>query len=235
MKKFTMPLFVLFSVFIFTLLTAQAQLSNEISFAAGPVFVPHATDNPIFSSASFVASTGMGVQLDYKLMSKYLGFQIAINYFLNPYDQSFSKDVLNASAVNADWWLSLMGMVKIVGRTPAINDKLFFDFNIGFGLNHGNFSNQIFTYASSDNNLLNIDQIYSSEKRSTGFLFGGGVRANYKLNQFVGIFINYDLLTSSQNYTINYVRIGPGVSSNQRSTTIKKTYHTFLFGVTSFL
>lgn len=226
---------ILFVFLIHLNLGSQAQLSSEISFATGPVFVPNATDNPIYSSASFVASTGVGIQFDYKLMSKYLGFQIAINYFLNPYDESFAKDILNASSVNSDRWLSLMGMIKIVGRTPVINEKIFFDFNIGFGMNHGNFSNQIFTYSSSDNHILNIDQIYASEKRATGFLFGGGVRANFKFNQFAGVFINYDLLGSNQNYTLNYVRIGPGVSSRQRSTTIKKTYHTLLFGFTSFL
>ena len=228
--------FLLILLFTFLHIESNAQLSNEISYSVGPVFVPQETANPIYTSAAFVASTGVGIQLDYKLMSKYLGFEIAINYIMNPYDEAFASDVLNATSVNADKWLSIIGMVKIVGRTPAtINNKLFFDFNVGFGLNHGNFSNQVFTYSSTDNNLLNLDQIYSSEKRSTGFIWGGGVRANFKFDKSVAVFINYDLLVSNQNYTTNYVRIGPGISSTQRSTTIKKTYHTLLFGITAFL
>jgi hypothetical protein len=209
-------------------------MSNEISFSYGSVFVPKVVDNPVYSSAKFVAKTGMGMQVDYKLMSTYLGFQIAINYIINPYDDSFASDVMNAVSVDADSWLTLMGMVKIVGRTPAISNKIIFDFNMGFGLIHGNFSNQIFKYASSYNNLLSLDQIYGSEKRTTGFVLSTGVKMNYKFNNNIGVFASFNLLLANQNHTLNYVRIGPGISSRQRATTVKKNYFPLLFGVTSY-
>lgn len=209
------------------------QLSNEISFSLGAVFVPTSTTDPLAYGASFAAKNGQGVQLDYKLLNKFVGIQLSFSYLFNPYDESFATDIVHASSVNADTWYSLVGMLKFVGRAKILKQKILMDFSFGVGTAYSTFSNQIFTYDDGYEppNGFRIDQMYSPENTASGIVFSPGIRVHYAFEAFT-LFLNYDYMFVSQNYSINYL---DNSSSNFSLVTeriaIKRDYSNLFIGL----
>lgn len=228
-----LKILVLGLIFIFSYAPYYGQLSNEVSFSVGAVFVPQSTSDPNGYGASFAASTGSGLQLDYKLMNKSVGVQLSFSYLINSYDESYATNIVRASSVNADAWYSFVGMVKFVGRAKVLKQKLFLDFSFGVGTAYSNFSNQIFTYADDyvPPNGFTIDQMYSPEKTASGIVFSPGIRVHYAFEVF-SIFLNYDYMFVSQNYSVNYLDVSSGgIDLVNERIAINRDYSTLFIGL----
>jgi hypothetical protein len=220
-------------MFIFSYAPFYGQLSNEVSFSLGAVFVPHSTTDPLAYGATFAAANGSGLQLDYKLLNKSVGIQLSISYLINPYDDAYATDVVHASSVNADSWYSLIGMIKFVGRGKILKQKLLMDFSFGVGTAYSTFSNQIFTYDSDYEppNGFTIDQMYSPEKTASGIVFSPGIRVHYAFESF-SLFLNYDYIFVSQNYSVNYLDVSSGgIDLVTERIAIKRNYSTLFIGL----
>ena len=221
-----------FALLLFILLFSghvKGQLSNEFALSAGPTFVPQSLTDPFKDGATFMAKNGRGVQLDYKLMNKSVGIQLAITYLINNYDESYAKDISQATSYDGDTWYAISAMIKFVARAKAMKKKLFIDFSFGTGLLQGNFSQQSYTFV---NETIQSRYIYSPEKNASGMAFTAGIRASYAIKDYFRVFANYDYIYSAQNYSVVYQTIdSSGINSITESTRIKRNYSTLFFGI----
>lgn len=208
--------------------SANAQLTNEISVSAGPVFVPESTTDMNSYGSTFIAKNGNGIQLDYKLMNRSIGIQLSFNYMINGYDPNYASSVLGASSYRGDTWYAITGLVKFVARAKAIKQKLYIDFSAGFGAMQGNFPSQSFDYNDNSNPT---QYVYSPEQYSSGMAFSAGVRTSYAIRDYISVFANYDFIYSAQNYSVVYQTVqSSGINSITESSRIKRNYSTLFFG-----
>jgi hypothetical protein len=233
MKKsmsFFKHVFYLLSIILLCLTSdVKAQLSNEIALSVGPVFVPQSTTDMYVYGATFIAKNGNGIQLDYKLMNRSVGIQLAVSYLINGYDPNYASNVLGASSYSDRTWYAITGLVKFVARAKAFKQKVFIDFSAGFGALQGNFPSQSFEYNDNSNPT---SYVYSPEQYSSGMAFSTGIRTSYAIRDYMSVFVNYDFIYSAQNYTVVYQEVtSTGISSSTESNRIKRNYSTLFFGL----
>ena len=214
--------FLLIYLFLFAPISVNAQkASNELSFSVGPIFP---------NSGDMAALLGFSFQLDYKLMNKHFGIQIALNGMANPLDSDFLLKKYNASSMNKTGWYFLTAMTKLVGRANFLKNKLLVDFNFGFGVMFTYFASQTYSYAEKfDNQVFHIGVAAQNDFPST-FAYGGGVRVNYILSD-IAVFAGYDITTGNQRFALVSTSFYP-LEVTRELTTFRLTYSLINIGLT---
>jgi len=218
-------LFLLIYLLLFAATSVNGQkASNELSFSVGPIF-PNSDD--------MEALPGFNLQLDYKIMTKHFGVQVAFNGMVNPLDRDALLKKHNASSMTNNPWPSITMMTKLVGRADFFKNKLLVDFNFGFGVMMTDFARQSYSYSEKfDNQLYGVGVAAPDDFPST-FAYGGGVRINYKISK-IGVFAGYDITTGNQKFMVVSTRLNP-IEVTRELTTYKLTYSLLNIGVTLFL
>jgi hypothetical protein len=214
--------FLLIYLLLFDPTSINAQkASNEFSFSVGPIFP---------NSGDMAALPGFNLQLDYKIMSKHFGVQIAFNGMVNPLDRDFLIKKNNASSMIKFPWSSITMMTKLVGRADFLKNKLLIDFNFGFGVMMTYFASQTYSYTENiDNQVWGIGVAAPNDFPST-FAYGGGVRINYKISK-IGVFAGYDITTGNQRFMVVTTTLHP-IEVTRELTTYRMTYSLINIGVT---
>jgi hypothetical protein len=215
-------LFLLIYLLLFSPTSIKGQkASNEFSFSVGPIF-PNSDD--------MTALPGINFQLDYKLMNKHFGVQVALNGMVNSLDNDLLLKKYNASSMNDNVWPSITMMTKLVGRANFLKNKLLVDFNFGFGVMMTYFASQTYSYAErSDNQVFHIGVAAKNDFPST-FAYGGGVRINYKISK-IAVFVGYDITTGNQRFELVSTSYFP-IEVTRELTTFRLTYSLINIGVT---
>lgn len=221
---------ILFILFIILLLLASASvkaqsLSNELSFSVG-------TALPI--SDDMHAIPGFSFQLDYKIMNKNFGMQLALNRMNNHLDSDLLLKKHNASSMNDDKWASFSMMMKLVGRVNFLENKLLIDFNVGAGAMITYFPKQRYEYSGNVENQVDQIGVAAVNNNPTAFVFGIGGRANYNIHKDIGLFISYDFITGNQTYETVSTVLNP-INVSYESVTYRISYSLINVGFTIFI
>lgn len=217
-------LFIILLLLASTSVKAQ-NVSNELSISAG-LAIPGSND--------MTALPGVSFQLDYKIMNKHFGMQMALSVIDNNLDSDLLIKNHQASSMTETKWRSFSMMMKLVGRANFLKNKLLVDFNFGVGAMISAFPSQTYSYTETAENQIYTIGVAADENNQTTFAFGAGAKVNYVLSEQLGVFASYNYLSGEQNYNIVTTTLSP-LKVDKTLTNIKVSYSLINVGITLFL